>query len=131
MQLSVGIISAVFLAATAAAAKPHARHIHTRRDVNPNAQSCTCTQDRGLFTGTQCDYTVQIGEPFDDSFCTVIKSNLQAGVTSDVNNFGCFFAQDGAAFNLAFTVDIQHGREINDVLDTTFPNVNGFNCPDF
>ncbi|KAF2104089.1 hypothetical protein NA57DRAFT_70301 [Rhizodiscina lignyota] len=95
-------------------------------DVAKGAQSC-----KAVDFLTEVTYNVHIGEPFKQSHCSDTKKKLNAANIIGSNaGFGCHKTRKHHMF-ITFETGRGHGGKINKIFDNEFPEVNGFNCPNF
>ncbi|KAK3632982.1 hypothetical protein LTR56_016030 [Elasticomyces elasticus] len=96
-----------------------------KRAITPNTQSCVAKQKipKALI------YTVRIGVTYaNGAGCSYIKDQLQAQFGEEFGSYTCLDDGDGNTL-LKFTTYQGHGPELNDLMHSIYPMVNGFNCP--
>ncbi|KAF2102756.1 hypothetical protein NA57DRAFT_52309 [Rhizodiscina lignyota] len=92
-------------------------------DVAKGAQSCKATD----FI-TDVTYKIHIGEPFKKSHCHSLSGKIGKTLGSGLQE--CKPTKKHHMF-VQFTATHDQAKKINKIFDNEFPEVNGFNCPNF
>ncbi|KAK4507402.1 hypothetical protein PRZ48_001137 [Zasmidium cellare] len=97
-----------------------------RRSVGLNAQSC-----KAKSIGPFVHYKITVGTPYDPKLCEATSEKLYSNVAQQLfSSYTCNKVEDGFT-EVKFNYLFNKSAKINEAMEHAFPEVNGFNCPDY
>ncbi|KAF2161754.1 hypothetical protein M409DRAFT_27810 [Zasmidium cellare ATCC 36951] len=96
------------------------------RSIAPNAQSCTAKS-----CGPIVHYKINIGIPYNEDSCDAVSNKLYSNGAEQVfSSYMCDQIEEGFT-EVKFNYLMNKAGKINEAMGRAFPEVNGFNCPDY